>query len=97
MLSLCLETIRGPFLTENSGYSKGFWTRYQWNYNENPYFVSKMHFPQNVNFDMGLVGNFEMHFFYKKTSFLKRSHSHLFKQNKNQEKIFNIEKVMSDF
>ena len=29
MLSLCLETIRGSFLTENSGILKGFWTRYQ--------------------------------------------------------------------
>ena len=86
MLSLRLETIRGSFLTEYSGILKGFWTRYQWNYNENPYFVSKMHFPQKVNFDMGLVGNFGNAFFHKKTSFLKRSHSHLSNKTKIKKK-----------
>ena len=92
MLSLRLQTIRGSFLTEYSGILKGFWTRYQWNYHENPYFVSKMHFPQKVDFDMGLVGNFEMHFFTKDIIFEEISLSP-FKQNKNQDKIFNIEKV----
>ena len=41
---------------------------------------------------MGLVGNFEMHFFTKDIIFEEISLSP-FKQNKNQEKIFNIEKV----
>ena len=69
MLSLRLETIRGSFPTEYSGILKGFWARYQWNYHENPYFVSKTHFPQKMNFDIGLVGNFEMHFFTKRHRF----------------------------
>ena len=69
MLSLRLETIRGSFPTEYSGILKGFWARYQWNYHENPYFVSKTHFRQKMDFDIGLVGNFEMHFFTKRHRF----------------------------
>ena len=85
MLSLRLETIRGSFPTEYSGILRGFWARYQWNYHENPYFVSKTHFPQKMNLDIGLVGNFEMHFSQKDIIFEEISRSP-FKQNKNKGK-----------
>ena len=69
MLSLRLETIRGSFLTEYSGILKDFGLDISGITMEIPILGQKMHFPQKLDFDMGLVGNFEMHFFTKRHHF----------------------------
>ena len=52
MSYLCLKTIRGSFLIKNSDILMGFWTRYQWNFHENPYFFKN----RKVSHFMPMVG-----------------------------------------